>query len=205
MNQKKGLFNFIKGWSNPVISEEEKQQRDYAMAQESGKTVQETKVASDDDIVTEEIETFCIEKLEEILTVSKFRGKVKFKSKNSHYLYLEIFDLGEDAGRVIGKNGSTLQSLQILLRSFIIRKFSVAIKVILDAGDYKSKRDSQIKSRALKAAEEVIHSGSKVKLDPMNAHERRFVHMLFEKDKDVESISEGEGRDRCVTLVKRGS
>lgn len=206
MTEKKGFFNFLKGWSS--ISEEEKQQKEYALSKENapqkkpGKTgnIQQTRPEYE---VTPEIETFCTEKLEEMLNLSHFSGKVKIKKSSGNRLHLELFDTGDDVGRIIGKSGQTLEAFQILIRNFVIRKFSIPIRLQIDAGDYRDKRHSQLKSRALKAAESVIHYGKRVELDPMNAAERRSIHLLFENDTNVKSLSEGEGNRRRIILVRR--
>jgi len=200
MSEKKGFFNFLKGWSNPTLTDEEKQQRDYALAQEGSQKKVENKQESS---ISDEIETFCIEKLEDILYHAKFSGKVKSKGKDGNKLSLEIFDAGDDAGRLIGKSGQTLSSLQTLIRNFVIRKFNESIKISIDAGEYRSRRHSQIRTKALKAAEKVKSDGRKVSLDPMSPAERRAVHLLFENDEEIETISEGSGHSRRIVLVSK--
>jgi len=91
----------------------------------------------------------------------------------------------------------------MLLRHFVIRNFEVPIRVTIDAGEYRNKRVSHARSKALKAAESVSNYGKRVALDPMSATERREVHMMFENDKEVKTVSEGEGDSRRIVLVKR--
>jgi spoIIIJ-associated protein len=137
------------------------------------------------------------------LYLSKFTGKVKAKNKEGNKLYLDIFDAGEDAGRLIGKSGQTLSALQTLLRNFVIRKFNESIKVSIDAGEYRSRRFSQLRTKALKAAEKVKTDGKKIQLDPMSPSERRAIHLLFEKNEDIQTLSEGSGHSRRIVLAKR--
>jgi spoIIIJ-associated protein len=190
---KKSFFSFLKGWSN-VSEEEEKDSKS------SKKSSSRSNFRPD---VTEEMETFAVEKLEEMLELTTFEGSVRAKKRDGNKLFLEVFDAGEDAGRIIGKGGSTLESFQTLLRHFIIRRFDAAVRVTIDAGDYRNKRGNQLKNKALKAAEEVEKYGSRVELDPMTASERRAIHMLFENSDTVETLSEGQGNDRRIVLVRR--
>lgn len=221
---KKGFFNFLKGWTS--ISEEEKQQRDYALSKQieesSEKDFRRPQSYSNSYSsqsgnqggnnqhrqqsrfeVTAEMETFCVEKLEEILNLADFTGKVRSKKRDGNRLFLEIFDSGDDAGRIIGKSGVTLEAIEMLLRHFVIRNFETPIRITIDAGEYRNKRVSNAKHKAMRAAESVANNGRRVALDPMSPTERREVHMLFENDENVKTVSEGEGEDRRVVLVKR--
>lgn len=222
MSEKKGFFNFLKGWSSPTLTAEEQQQRDYALAQQKNESndddddydvkadVQEKKQKDTHQekrhntvTISSEIETFCIEKLEELLYLAKFSGKVKATESEGDKLYLEIFDAGDDAGRLIGKSGQTLYAFQTLIKNFVIRKFNTSIKINIDAGDYRNRRIAQIQEKALKAAERVKTEGKKMYLEPMSPSERRAVHVLFEKDDQIRTISEGSGHTRRIVLVRK--
>ena len=232
MSGKKGFFNFFKGWSNAELTAEEKQQREYALAQQKNeannkeeekyvpkKKPQEKKVKevrSDNRNnkprekettidISPEIEAFCIEKLEELLYLSKFLGKVRSNENDGDKLYLEIYDAEDDAGRLIGKSGQTLYSFQTLLKNFVIRKFNSSIKISIDAGDYRNRRLAQIKEKALKAAEKVKTEGKKMYLEPMSPSERRAVHVLFETDSEIRTLSEGSGHTRRIVLVRQNT
>ena len=196
MTDNKGLFGFLKGWGG--VDSEEEQQRSYALSKEKddGNTFQ-----SKETVITEEIEFFAVDKLEKILELSRFTGKVKVKQKYNYTLDIDIFDTGDDLGRIIGKNGYTLQALQTLIRFFIIRKFNVSLKIKLDAGDYRVRQQGQIKHKVLKAADKAVRSGESVSLEAMNASDRRFVHTMLEKNKKVITSSEGSGNDRYVVIT----
>lgn len=221
---KRGFFNFLKGWTS--ISEEEKQQRDYALSKQNEESSDKEARKSQNSYsnsyqnhsggrssdqqrqqsrfeVTPEMELFCVEKLEQILNLADFTGKVRSKKRDGNRLFLEIFDSGDDAGRIIGKSGVTLEAIEMLLRHFVIRNFETPIRVTIDAGEYRNKRVSQAKHKAMRAAESVSHHGRRVVLDPMPATERREVHMMFENDENVKTVSEGEGDSRRIVLVKR--
>ena len=199
MTEKKGILGFLKNWG--TVNEEEADQHSYAVEKEKADG---NSIKGSDDLITADIELFAIEKLEEFLELANFSGKIKCKSKSGYTLHLEIFDVSEnDLGRIIGKGGSTLKAFQLLIKFSIIRKFNTSLRVLLDAGDYQNRRESQLKKAALRAADEVIDSGNEIPLDPMSASDRRFIHMLFEKNKKVATTSAGEGQDRHVLLRRR--
>lgn len=196
MTENKGIFGFLKNWGS--VDSEEEQQRSYAIEKEKSDG---NVIKSKETVVTEEIEFFAVDKLEKLLELSKFTGKVRVKQKYNYTLEIEVFDTGDDLGRIIGKNGYTLQAIQTLLKFFIIRQFNVSLKIKLDAGDYRSRQQNHIKQKAFKAADKAIKSGKAVTLDPMNASDRRFVHTLFEKNKKITTSSEGSGSERRVVLT----
>jgi predicted RNA-binding protein Jag len=194
---KKGFFNFLKGWVS--ISEEEKGSPTTAAPSIENKSRPERK----QHIATEEMQDYAVKTFETMLQLAGFSGKVRGKKRENHKIFLEVYDTDDDAGRIIGKGGSTLESFQTLLRHFIIRKFSVPVRIMIDAADYRSKRFLQLKDKALKAAEEVKATGDELELDPMNSAERRSIHLLFENDTTIRTFSEGEGSLRKVVLAKR--
>ena len=193
---KKGFFNFLKGWVS--ISEEDKETSSKSFSNENKKRGERKQ-----HIATAEMEAYAAETFASMLNLAGFTGKVRGKKRENHKIFLEVYDTGDDAGRIIGKGGSTLESFQTLLRHFIIRKFSVPVRIMIDAADYRSKRFLQLKDKALKAAEEVISTGDELELDPMNSAERRSIHLLFENDEKVQTFSEGEGNNRKVVIAKR--
>ncbi len=111
---------------------------------------------------------------------------------------------GGDAGRLIGKNGRTLAALEQITNAVINRRADSHVRVSIDVGGYKRRRDERLRQQASKAAERVERSGEPVEMDPMSAAERRVVHMALADHPDVETESAGEGRDRRVVVKPRG-
>ena len=200
MNEKKGIFSFLSNWSekdNETSTISVESPTDSISPVESIDTIEKPLV------ITDEIEEFALEKAKELLKLAQFQGTVSPRYKKGYTLCMEINDAGDDLGRIIGKNGSCLQAIQILIKFFVIRKFEISLRIVVDAGDYKNRHQSQMKRMALKAADEVITSGNNIKLDPMNAVDRRTIHVLFENHNDIVTQSEGEGNDRHIVLMKR--
>lgn len=101
---------------------------------------------------------------------------------------------------LIGKDGRTLNALQVLLRESLSVNTGMNLKVTLDAAGYKAKRERNLEYQAKKIASEVIKTKIDVKLDPMNSYDRRVVHNVVAQFKELSSESEGEGQDRYVVI-----
>ena len=107
---------------------------------------------------------------------------------------------GGDAGRLIGKGGRTLAALEFLSNAVVNKGDAEPIRVVIDVGGYKRRRDERLRQTAMRAASRVRKSGDPVELEPMSAAERRIVHMAIAEEVDVVSESTGEGRARRVVV-----
>ncbi|MFC1483311.1 protein jag [Candidatus Margulisiibacteriota bacterium] len=107
-----------------------------------------------------------------------------------------------DAGRVIGKAGSTLNALQLILNIVLRKKFEWDKYIVLDINRYRSKREQMIRYAVKGAIDEVLSSKEEVKLDPMSSAERRVAHEIASQyeDKGIQSYSVGERQDRAVVI-----
>lgn len=114
-----------------------------------------------------------------------------------------VFELSldcEEPGRLIGKNGETLQALELILRLMINKEFKESVNISLDIAGYKDKRRKEIEEIGLRAAESAIRSSIVQVLLPMNAYERRVVHLILSKRDDIETESIGEEPNRRVMI-----
>ncbi len=109
---------------------------------------------------------------------------------------------GGNPGKIIGRNGNTLQSLEYLCNVVINRHndSEQGIRITVDVGGYKMRRDDKLRSIARKAAERVRRDGRAFTLNPMNAAERRLIHIELADDESVESESTGFGKGRRVVI-----
>ena len=111
---------------------------------------------------------------------------------------------GGDSGKIIGRNGRTLAALEYLTNA-VVNKDETAphVRVSVDAGGYKERRDERLHAVALKAAARARKTGFAVELETMSAAERRVIHMALADDPAVESESSGEGKNRRVVVKPR--
>ena len=111
---------------------------------------------------------------------------------------------GGDSGKIIGRGGRTLAALEYLTSAVVNRDESAPhVRVSVDVGGYKVRRDERLRGVALKAAARARKTGFAVELEPMSAAERRVIHMTLADDPAVESESSGEGKSRRVVVKPR--
>jgi spoIIIJ-associated protein len=110
---------------------------------------------------------------------------------------------GENAGIIIGKHGSTLDSLQYLTSLVVNRNCKDFVKVILDAENYREKREKTLERLAMKMADKVKETRRSITLEPMYPNERRIIHTALQKDSGVTTKSVGKEPNRRVIISLR--
>lgn len=116
-----------------------------------------------------------------------------------------ILDInGGDLAVLIGRHGRTLDALQMVVSSLLSSTLGFHYPIVVDIEGYKSRRKNKVQSLARSAAARAKKQHSAVSLPPMNAYERRLVHLALVDDDSVVTHSEGEEpmRHVVVTLVK---
>ena len=124
---------------------------------------------------------------------------VEISSQGEEEINAEIY--GGDPGKIIGRNGRTLAALEYLTNAVINRQEGSNVRVNVDVGGYKRRRDDRLRETAFKAADKVRKTGEAVELEPMSAAERRIIHVALADEPDIETESSGEGRARRVVVL----
>ena len=109
----------------------------------------------------------------------------------------------EQSGALIGYHGEGLISLQLILNILVHKKTGSWQKDVVNVGDYREKREEYLKNLAQNAVLRVRESQRPFILNDLSSFERRIIHMVISEEKDVESVSEGEGRDRKLVIRLR--
>ncbi len=137
-----------------------------------------------------------------IVDIVKYMGiSVKIEAKKREK-YIQVNLFSDNSSILIGKNGRTLDAIQLLVKTSLYNKTGFKINVIIDVEDYKEKVNKNLEKNAVKIALEVRKTGIDAKLDPMNSYERRIVHNAVDKIKGVVTKSEGEEPNRYVVIKK---
>ena len=113
---------------------------------------------------------------------------------------LDISLKGEDLTFLIGYRGETLYSMQSILSSIASKDQEDRIRVILDIEGYKSKREKTLEELAEKVAKTVIKTRKPIKLEPMQAYERKIIHSRLQNSDKVLTKSIGEEPRRKVVI-----
>ena len=108
-------------------------------------------------------------------------------------------------GFLIGQRGETLRSLQFLIATTLKNRDAEINRVNVDIANYKQQRYDRLSEQARTWMDEVRASGEPKRLEAMNAAERRIVHQTIAEYTDLETQSEGEGRDRHVVIRKKAA
>ena len=110
----------------------------------------------------------------------------------------------EEADRLIGREGETLDAIQFLLNRVVQSKDADAPKWVVDCEMYRSEREDKIVHHVRQLAERVRLSGRPLQLEPMNSYERRIVHEAFKDDPEVGTWSPSDSaRIKQITLIRR--
>ena len=113
-------------------------------------------------------------------------------------VYIEMS--GKDSGTIIGKRGQTLDSIQYLTSLVINKNSEKYIKVVIDAENYRAKRQKTLEQLANRLAAKVIRNKKYVRLEPMNPYERKIIHATLQQNPEINTRSEGEEPYRRVVI-----
>jgi spoIIIJ-associated protein len=140
------------------------------------------------------------EYLEMILKENNIKGQIEKRVRGE----VVEFDIHADNenGFLIGKNSRYLVSLQTLVSVIVNLYYSKEDQKIVkvDVGGYKKKREMQLEAMADRIAREVNSTKVAVKIDSMNAYERRIIHNKLSESKNVKTRSEGEEPNRYLIV-----
>lgn len=112
---------------------------------------------------------------------------------------------GPDTSLVIGRSGQTLDALEMLVNLMVSRDEKARVKVIVDAEEYRARKQERLTTIARSIASDVALSGKPKEMRYLSSDERRIVHVALDNDPEVEAISKGSGSARCIVIVPKKS
>ena len=107
---------------------------------------------------------------------------------------------GTHMGALIGRRGETMESLSYLASLVVNRMEGPYVKLGLDVGGYRDKREEDLAALARRIADRVIRTGCYYEMEPMNPYERHIIHTAVADIEGVRSESKGEGPSRRVVI-----
>jgi len=145
-----------------------------------------------------------VDVLQHILRYMNIPATVQVRSTNP--LTLNIHGIHENLGLLIGRRGETLAALQLLVSLIVGHRTKHRMRIIIDAENYRQRREENLRSLALRVAQQVRNYRRSIALEAMPPHERRIVHIALSESKDIstESIGEGEARRVVISLKRTG-
>ena len=160
--------------------------------------MQEVETPSNEDVAV------TVDVLQNILRYMNIRATVQVRS--THPLTLNIQGIHENLGLLIGRRGETLAALQLLVSLIVSHRTKHRMRIIIDAENYRERREENLRSLALRVAQQVRNYRRSIALEAMPPHERRIVHIALSESKDIstESIGEGDARRVVISLKRPG-
>ncbi len=152
----------------------------------------EIEVLKRSDIV-EEIKNFLINITEQMGIEVQIGIKIRENTINMK-MYSEHNNI------LIGKNGQTLASLQLIVKQMLQNKYNTKMNILLDVENYKEKQLKNLEYLAKKTAKEVATTKIEAKLEPMNSYQRRIVHSALTNFKGIYTESVGEEPNRAIVI-----
>jgi len=144
------------------------------------------------------------EKIENVASELLKKAGIKHKIKSleeEDVLYVNIET--EDSALLIGQRGETLSSLEHIIKILsqkCFEKDEEYPRFIVDVCGYRKNQTIRIEDSAHITAEKVMRTMEPEVLHPMNAYERRIVHLALVKYDKIDTESVGEEPNRRIII-----
>jgi len=107
---------------------------------------------------------------------------------------------GDDVAVLLARNAEMLDAIEYVCNRIFNREPGHDNRIVFDSGNYRARREKELRLMAEKAAEKVRTSHVPFSFDPMSPNERRIIHLALVSDDSVRTESLGDGIDRKVTI-----
>ena len=136
--------------------------------------------------------------LERLLDIIDYDGDIDLDVENDRAV---VAIVGDGLQALVGPQGMTLDALQELTRLAVQQRTGVRSRLMLDVSGHRAARREALGALATRTGDEVLASGTAVRMDPMNPFERKIVHDTIAKIDGLQSESEGEEPNRRVVVL----
>jgi len=110
---------------------------------------------------------------------------------------------GDGTGRIIGKHGEVLDALQYIINKIANKSSPSRKRIVLDSEGYQDRRIESIAKIAMKCSEKVKRYKKPITLSPMNARDRRIVHITLQNERSITTKSLGDGYFKKVMIIPK--
>lgn len=107
----------------------------------------------------------------------------------------------EDPGFIIGKDAKMLDNVQHLLNQMINKQEKKQLKLKVDVDGYRQRRQEALLDKVKDISEKVKQRGKSITMEPLHAANRRIVHQFVEKDKNIRTMTIGDGEFKRVVIL----
>ena len=109
---------------------------------------------------------------------------------------------GEDGEALLARRGEGLQALQHIVDSAFRRQLGDQ-RLLIDCMGFRRGKDNELRQMAKFLAEKAKSTGVEQSIGPLNAYERRLVHLAVAEIADVTSESIGDAAVKTVTISRK--
>lgn len=198
----KGIFGFLKPKDIKIIASyrdgRDSKNKDNLNLEKNKEVVTDSKIVSKKQDLQDEADVsvenkvkvgkFALEFLEKLIQSMKMDVDFEMIESDDE---IKINLLGKDAASLIGRRGSTLDSLQYLTGLVVSKSSDEYKRIILDSSNYRDQREKTLIELANRIAKKVTKTKRSVSLEPMNPYERQIIHSSLQSNDRVTTKSEG--------------
>lgn len=130
----------------------------------------------------------------------ELRVAVKHRSTGS------VLDIeGLDSELLQSQTGELLEAVQHLINQIYGRQLPAGERLVCDVEGFRATREAELQAMANLAAKRVRDSGVSFTFQPMNANERRIIHLTLADQEDLFTESIGEGSERKLKVALKSA
>ena len=107
---------------------------------------------------------------------------------------------GGDDSLLRGEGGELLHALEHIVSQARGRELPHGKRYLCDVGDFRATREAELRTMAQLAADRVRSSHAPFTFAPMDASERRVIHLALANEEDLHTESVGEGNARRLKV-----
>ncbi len=150
-----------------------------------------------------ELEQLATETLQRLLSALDFEYTITVQNYEDS-LCLMIHS--PQAKFLIGEDGDRLDDLQYLVNRSMQCTQPDAARVRVDCDEYRERQEQKLLRRARSRAESVLKSGKPLRMEPLNAYQRRLVHNALADMEGIATSSEDvDSRFKRIIISRVGS
>ncbi|MBI5231949.1 MAG: KH domain-containing protein [Coriobacteriales bacterium] len=142
-----------------------------------------------------------VDSIQTILSTLKLEASIEEYEGDDGEIILDV--VGGDLAVLIGRHGKTLDALQAIVYAITNRQVGFRYPVVIDVEGYRHRRREKLEAMAQRTADRAARQHSPVRMRPMNAYERRVVHVALRNDSRVTTSSDGQEPNRQVVVKPR--
>lgn len=135
--------------------------------------------------------------LEDIFARTDLKLRVAVKRRSTG----PVLDIeGADSELLQSQTGELLEAVQHLINQIFGRQLPAGERLVCDVEGFRATREAELQAMANLAAKRVRDSGVSFTFQPMNANERRIIHLTLADQEDLYTESIGEGSERKLKV-----